>query len=149
MAGLTGCAGASDDMSRELAKMQTEVLTLRTQTAALSERLEALETRPAPGQPVAAALPEPASDPRPPLRVVHLGPEQGVAAAEAPYDAGVPADAPEGRVSIRSTPNGLVQEDANGVSTSRAKTMPAEKKSKPAANSSKPAPSKSDAAKKN
>ena len=101
------------------------------------------------GEAPAPVAVEPASDPRPPLRVVHLGPDGGGAVAEAPYDAGV-ADVPEGRVSIRSTPNGLVQEDASAPGASRAKTMSAtEKKPKPAANSTKSAPSKPDAAKKN
>jgi hypothetical protein len=130
----TGCAGSSDQTSQELAKMQEQVSALRAETAALSERMEALEAHPAAATQAAAPPPEPAEDPRPPLRVVRLGP--GDAPAEvASYDANASDGPPEKRVKIRSTANGLVQEDVTGdeaASSSDPKRSPPPDKKKKA-----------------
>jgi len=139
-----GCAGSGDETSHQLAKMQEQVAALRTETSALSERLEALESSPVATQ-QAAPPPEPAEDPRPPLRVVRLGPNDAPA-EDSTYDGVAPtASAPEKRVQIRSTANGLVQEDVTGdeaspAAKSMAASVPNKKKTDAPKSAPKPAP---------
>jgi hypothetical protein len=110
---LTGC-GASQDITAQVEKLNSELVSLRAQTAALTDRLEAVESkRPSAAEPVAYEAPSRASDPRPDLRVVRLGPGQTAPSDEGAYDSDAQAG-PTGRVKIRSTASGLVQEDVSG-----------------------------------
>lgn len=106
--GLTGCAG-NDGMAKEIAALRTEVTALRASAGAMSERLDALEIRG--GALTAAPAPpreaETRSYDKPDLPTVKLSPEGGrpeTAEATLPPQTGP-------RVRIKSTPNGIVQEE--------------------------------------
>ncbi len=83
-----GCAGEKNEVEKELDRLKSEVMSLRTQSAALSERLGALEHAPHVSRPGAPANAPAAkgttslgyastSSDRPELEVVKLGPESG------------------------------------------------------------------------
>lgn len=104
--GAVGCSDRST-IEKELASLRTEVSSLRAREGALTERLEALERAS-----VAAGLASiPASNgsDRPDLEIIKLTPP----APERPED----FTSPDGRIRIRSTAGGLVEEDASGTAT--------------------------------
>jgi hypothetical protein len=106
--GLAGCAG-NDGMAKEIAALRTEVTALRASAGAVRERLDALEIRG--GALTAAPAPprdaETRSYDKPELPTVKLSPEGSrpeTAEATLPPQTGP-------RVRIKSTPNGIVQEE--------------------------------------
>jgi hypothetical protein len=106
-ASLGGCGG-NDAMAKELAALRTEVTSLRASAGTMSERLDALEIR---GGALTTAEPpreaEARSYDKPELPTVKLTPEGSrPETAEAPLP---PQTGP--RVRIKSTPNGIVQEE--------------------------------------
>jgi len=95
-------------MAKEIAALRTEVTALRASAGTMSERLDALEIR---GGGLTAAAPpkeaESRSYDKPELPTVKLTPEgDRPETAEAPLP---PQTGP--RVRIKSTPNGIVQEE--------------------------------------
>lgn len=96
-------------MAKELAALRTEVTALRASAGTMSERLDALEIRGA-GLTAAPAPPREAearSYDRPDLPTVKLSPE-----GSRPETAGATLPPQTGpRVRIKSTPNGIVQEE--------------------------------------
>ena len=96
-----GCAGA-EALQQDVAALRREIADLRAREGALTERLEALERGPR----SAAASPEGgATEERPELKVVRLVPPtlEESDSTESP------------RLRIRSTPGGLVEEEASGA----------------------------------
>lgn len=100
--GAIGCAGEKNEIEKELDRLRTEVIGLRTQTAALSERLGAMENMPrAAAAPAVASTAKattslgesPASSDRPALEVVKLGPEGGAHVSEEAHTADSPRPA--------------------------------------------------------
>ena len=120
--GVAACAASGDAGQKRLDELTSELAKVRSQTAALGERLDALEIQRATprtaneaSSPTTAArsAPQPAHAPPPPpdrptLDVVKLGPD-------APVD-GVDGLDGGGRVVLRSTGNGAVIEDASAGS---------------------------------
>lgn len=109
----TGCA-ANAALQAEVQALRTEVTSLRATAGAMTERLDALEMEGG-GLKVAGAPPTPEaappSDAPPNLQVVTLKPTtDAITETEAPAQ---PLETGP-RVKIRSTPNGLVQEEVKG-----------------------------------
>lgn len=97
-----GCA-ANEGLEKDVASLRTEVASLRAREGALTERLEALERAAMGGG--AQALPATIGSDRPDLEVVRLTPP-----APETSDDFTSAD---GRIRIRSTAGGLVEEDTS------------------------------------
>ena len=94
-------------MAKELAALRTEVTALRASAGTMSERLDALEIRAGALTTEPAREAETRSYDKPELPTVKLSPEGGrTETAEAPLP---PQTGP--RVRIKSTPNGIVQEE--------------------------------------
>ena len=111
--GVAACAASGDAGQKRLDELTSELAKVRSQTAALGERLDALEIQRATprtaneaSSPTTAARSAPQH--RPTLDVVKLGPD-------APVD-GVDGLDGGGRVVLRSTGNGAVIEDASAGS---------------------------------
>ena len=98
------CASGSDELKKEVAALHAEVTGVRADSAALSERLDALEMANGGlrGFKAGAAAPGASATDRPDLQVVHLGPAKD----------GPGGDDVSQRTLLRSTAGGIVQEDA-------------------------------------
>ena len=134
-----GCGPSSAELKKELASLRTEITSLRASTAAMSERLDALEMGSGglrtPGAPAPQETGQVDEAAPPDLPVVRLGP-----------DTPPPPDEPAARVKIRSTPGGLVQEevkgeDANGPAKPAPKKEPPKPPAKPPSKPPAPKPS--------
>lgn len=119
---LPGCASGGD-LDKQVDQLRAEITSLRATNAALTERVDALEMK---GGTLTATGPAPAPEPvvedkgPPELPVVRLTPE--------PESSGETAEIEDGtRVKIRSTPNGLVQEEtrSDGKTSTELKKSPA------------------------
>lgn len=124
-----GC-GPSTEMRQELDSLRTEITGLRASTAAMTERLDALEIQAGAFQARSPQAPptdlEADQSSAPELPVVRLGP-----GSDEPSSAPEPSPA---RVKIRSTPGGLVQEEVRTEDTNSGpapKTTPAPPKNPP------------------
>jgi TolA-binding protein len=100
LAGSAGCAGA-EALQQDVAALRREIADLRAREGALSERLEAVERG---RRGAAPAVDAEAAGDRPELEVVRLVPPT-------PEEAETQEST---RIRIRSTPGGLVEEDASG-----------------------------------
>lgn len=127
--GATGCA-ANAELQAEVKALRGELTGMRATTAAMSERLDALEMQ---GAGLRASGPEPApaaapsSDAPPDLKVVTLKPTPDEITTTEP--AAAVETGP--RVKIRSTPSGLVQEEVRGDEKDGEPTKAAPKKDPP------------------
>lgn len=103
---VAACGGAHDATEKELGELRSEVVKLRADSAALHERVDALEASRAAGRGAASATPAGAapSGDRPNLDVVRLTPE--------PAEGDVDADGP--RTVIKSAGKGAVVEETAG-----------------------------------
>ncbi len=132
-----GCGGASAETTAALEGLRREVATLKASAGVLSERLDALEIKagaltakgPAPSEPTTEAPPE--------LPVVKLGP--GTAVAAPPPEVAPPSGP---RVRIKSTPNGLVQEETTSEELPPVDASKISGKPKPKPEPPKPTPKK-------
>jgi hypothetical protein len=111
--GAVGCASNADSFTADLDRLRSEVASLRSQNAALGERLGAVESagRAPVAQPTEAQS-VPAAGARPRLEVVRLTPsevEDPLVTSEPSAPAAPPAP-PAPRVRYRSTSKGIVEE---------------------------------------
>lgn len=111
--GAVGCASSADSFAADLERLRSEVASLRSQNAALGERLGAVESvSRAPASPAPDSQTTPAVGARPRLEVVRLAPseaEEPLLASEPTVPTAPPA-APAPRVRYRSTSKGIVEE---------------------------------------
>ena len=117
-----GCGGAAEQtLPTQLGELRSEILRLRADHAALSDRLDAMERGPA-GPSGTSARP---SD-RPELETVRLAPEtaEESASVDEPQE-----EEDSARVVLRSTPGGGVVEDSQRAGADPVKS-PAAKKPK-------------------
>lgn len=125
---VSGCGSDRDAMDKRLNGLRDDIARLQADNDRLSERVEALETRPAPAAaPVAepsAAEPKADASVRPPLKVVKLVPNAAPAGDSTSGD--VPADervdAPGNRPVIRVYGRDSRDERRAQASTSRQNT---------------------------
>jgi tol-pal system protein YbgF len=103
LVGLTACAGSGDATQKQLEELRADVLKLRADDAAVTERLDALELASGKYRGSAAAPPAASSD-RPALDVVKLAPADDDAGAD---------DESGPRTVLRSTGNGQIVEEAS------------------------------------
>lgn len=114
--GAVGCASNADSFAADLDRLRSEVASLRSQNAALGERLGAVESAArAPATEAESSQTAPAAGARPRLEVVRLTPsetEEPLIADEpaSPPAAPAVAAAPPPRVRYRSTSKGIVEE---------------------------------------
>jgi tol-pal system protein YbgF len=100
---LAGCAGGNDATQKQLEELRADLLKVRADNAAVTERLDALELASGKYRGSASAVPSAASSDRPTLDVVKLAP--------AGEDAGDDESGP--RTVLRSTGNGQIVEEAS------------------------------------
>lgn len=109
---LGGCAGNAD-LAKQVDALRTEVSSVRATNAALQERLDALEIQSGKLTTAEPPAPEPGSGPAPATPPADAAPELRVVRLTPSEDAtGSGEIEPASRVKIRSTPSGLIQEEA-------------------------------------
>jgi outer membrane murein-binding lipoprotein Lpp len=116
LSGAVGCASGGGSFAADLDRLRSEVASLRSQNAALGERLGAVESASrAPASQAVDSQTAPAVGARPRLEVVRLTPsetEEPLLASEptGPAAPAAPLAAPAPRVRYRSTSKGIVEE---------------------------------------